>query len=161
MAVATKPAAGAPAKTDTAATPAPAAKPKKEPVKRTPYGGERFPADHADEKQRGQLKVKLTSVPTDFNPKTQLPPTAKDFADRAVFFDWREQVAIASAARFKKLAEQERQLGDSATRAEKKRLLSLTEKVQDIKSSLLAGGMTQAQIDALMASVVAQAPAKS
>lgn len=131
---------------------------KPEKPKRVAYG-ERFPDDHAEEKERGELKTKLTAIPSDFDAKKHLPLTAKDFSDKAVYYDMRAAHLSAAAEKMTKLAAQERAMGSAGERAEKKRLLSLTEKVATIKSNLMAGGMTEEAIQALIASVVAKAPA--
>lgn len=168
MTVTAKPISGG---TPVAATPATAAvangapvdgaatveKPKKEPVKRVPYVGAAGDLTGIEVKD-GKPKTLLTSIPTDYNPKTQLPPRKIDFADSAVFLDWRAVVATAAAARFTKQAAQEREMGDAGTRAEKKRLLSLTEKIAEIQKNLMANGVTSEQIAKLLASVTA-APA--
>lgn len=92
----------------------------------------------------------LTAIPTDYNAKKHLPPSAKDFASVAVFYDWKADQAEARAKQLRSLANDERTGGGKAARAEKKRVVKIAEQFEALKKSLEGKGV---DIAALLASV--------
>lgn len=92
----------------------------------------------------------LTAVPTDYDHRKHLPPSAKDFANVAVFYDWKADQAEARAKQLRSLAADERSGGGKAARAEKKRVLKIAEQFAALKASLEGKGV---DVASLLASV--------
>lgn len=129
-------------------------KAKKEKIKRVAYP---LPADPKSE-DGGTLK--LTEIPADWDPKLHKPLTKKDFAEDHLFFELKARQAEAAAAKFRKMGEDSKKVGNVADRAKAKKLQSMQKRMEELKAQLTAQGI---DVNALLASsdTAAEAPAEA
>lgn len=80
-------------------------------------------------------------VPADYDPDTMANLRRRDFAHEATFFDYRANLAERAMNRFRGLAREAREQGDSKQRAAAKRLVKMTEKIAALRQQLEAGGV--------------------
>jgi hypothetical protein len=124
-----------------------AEKQKRKPAPRATYTGG----------QRNEQGL-LLAVPTDYSPSKNLPLAKKNFADPAVYYDFQAAQFRKKAERAEANAKQERELGDAGNRAERKRLIKLTEQIDEAINQLLRNGVSPEQIEKLRQSARPSTP---
>lgn len=92
----------------------------------------------------------FTAVPEDYDARRHLPIKRSDFADEALFFEWRANLARVAAVRFDKLAAEARATGGTKDRAAAKRLVKMSTRMAELIAKLRANGT---DVDAILAAV--------
>lgn len=85
--------------------------------------------------------VQLKEVPKDWDPQKHKGLRRKDFADDALFFDWRADRLELQAKGYRQQAEEFRKLGSVKDRARAKKLLSMQKRIEDLKQQLAGEGV--------------------
>lgn len=98
----------------------------------------------------------LEAIPEDFDSSKHAPIKRSQFKEDHLFFSYRAQLARAAAARFDKLAEQAKQVGNRADRAKANKLVKMQAKFAELRKTLEASGI---DVDALLATAAAEAVA--
>lgn len=87
---------------------------------------------------RAEGAGKLAALPTDWDSKKHLPLGKSDFADEAVFFDWKAEQAQRQANRFAKLARECREGGTEEQRKAKKKFAKMRDQMEAMQQELIA-----------------------
>ncbi len=81
------------------------------------------------------------TVPKDFDFKVHKPLKKRDFASDHLFYEFRALEMDNKAVTFRKQAEEAKTLGSSQDRGRAKRLVKMTEKMDELKQQLEAQGV--------------------
>lgn len=109
-------------------------------------------------KYRAEGALPLEGVPADFNLKTHLPLSVKDFKTPALYFHFKANMAQKAMEKYAKLAAEAAALGNvsSEEAKEQKKLLKLRDQFKAMEAKLL-GKMGQEKVTQLLARVAQQA----
>jgi len=88
-------------------------------------------------------RVKLTAIPTDFNPKIHEKLKGANFEDEAMFCDFMQQQALANAASWEKKAKKMRLFANSSDKRAASKFVKLREQMAALHAQLLAAGATE------------------
>jgi hypothetical protein len=95
-------------------------------------------------------KEKLTEVPPDFDPAKHLPLKISDFEEKWQFMLVRADKLEEQAAKLRADAEEQKKFGDKKTRKTVKRLKGLASKVAEARKALIAAGVSEEEITAML-----------
>lgn len=93
----------------------------------------------------------LTEVPTSFDSAKHSPLKRKDFGDEAIYFELQANRHDVAARKFRGLAEESRQFGDSKQRKMANRLVKMREKMAELETLLETRGVDLSAIETLAA----------
>lgn len=90
---------------------------------------------------RAEGADKLAAVPEDYSSKRHNPLKPGDFADEAVYFDFKAWQTGKASANWARKAKEYRELGGADARKNRAKLLKLTDQLEEMRKALAASGI--------------------